>query len=326
MPVGYDDRERAEEERDADRAHYDAYANQQVFNTQGQAPYFSDADRALAQFPIVGAQKAAEIAAAEAAWEADKNQQTWERLAQTAPSVQELTPDYLFEAGSDEYGDLMGPGSTLEGYGSSADQQAAQAALMNLYNSGGYTAQDTAAREQMRRVSAGQRGQQLRGANEAALQQSYARGQGGGGAELAARLSGSQAMIQGQAMGDSASEAAFQQAAQARALQALQAHQSGANTMQSQELSRRGALDAYNQQRTDWRRGRETRNTGWANREADARSTAYQQAYGNRERAVAGRDSQYSTDSSNRAAGNAAAERARSEQAAAAGGVLAEIF
>lgn len=297
-----------------------------IFESDVADPWFSESSDIVSRIPLIGDGEVAARAAARNDVEAERAREMWRDLGLTAPDVGTMTPDYARERGADEYGDMGGGDSALTGYGSSADQAAAQQALMNLYTSGGYTAQDTAAREQMRRVSAGQRGQQLRGANEAALQQAYARGQGGGGAELASRLSGSQAMIQGQAMGDSASEAAFQQAAQQRALQGLMGYQSGANTMQSQELARRGALDAYNQQNLDWRRGRETRNTGWGNRREDARTTAEQQAYQNRRDVVAGATGQYSTDAANRGnILNAQGEASRG-QAAAAGSFLETLF
>lgn len=293
-----------------------------IWQTGVEDPWFSNESNIVAQIPIIGDGERARRAGEEQRADERRALEMWRDLGATAPSVDDLTSDYYAENTGDEYGDMAGGPSALEGYGSSGDQRAAQQALMNLYTSGGYTAQDTAAREQMRRVSAGQRGQQLRGANEAALQQAYARGQGGGGAELASRLSGSQAMIQGQAMGDSASEAAFQQAAQARALQGLMGYQSGANTMQGQELGRRQALDSYNQQNLDWRRGRETRNTGWANRSEDSRTAAEQQAYNNRRETVAGATGQYNNQVANSNNILNAQNQASQGQAAAAGGLF----
>jgi hypothetical protein len=86
----------------------------------------------------------------------------------------------------------------------------------------------------------------------------------------------------------------------ARALQALQGSASMSNTMQEQEYARRSALDAFNQQNMDWRRGRENRNTDWMNQGGQNRANAYQTAYTNRERAVAGATNQYSTDAATR--------------------------
>lgn len=213
----------------------------------------------------------------------ERDREFWQRLDRIAPSLGELSPDYLLEAASDEYGDLGGGDSRLEGLETRTDdahQAASLRALENLYRSGGYTSADRAQSAALRQ----QQAQGLRAQNAAAIQAAQARGMGGGGAQLAAQMGASEAMAGAGAVAD----AQLQAAAQQRALAAL----SGAGSLSSQmrgqrqgdvsaEMQRRGALDAYNQQNLDWRRGRESRNTGIANQGARDRADAYQQRFQN---------------------------------------------
>ena len=258
----------------------------------------------------------------------ERNRAIWQGVHAEAPSVDDLTTRYYLEGNTDAYGDLLGDPSQLEGLDArgSGHQQAALAALHQLYSSGGLSDADRSAAADLRRLSAMERGQQLRGANEAALQQMQARGMGGSGAELAARLSGSQTMSQGQAMADASTNAAMQMAAMQRQFAALQGYGAQANQMQSQEMDRRNALDAFNQANMDWRRGQETRNTAWANRGQESRTTARQQAHDNAERAAAGMTNQYSTDVSRRNAEGARQDASNQAATGAIGTILSEIF
>ncbi len=232
-------------------------------------------------------------AAARAADEQRKNEQAWQSVGRAMPTVDALTPEYGYEGDTDEYGNLIGDPSQFENFDvQSGDQRYAMDALRNLYESGGYTDADYAARRQ----AAMERGQQLRGANEAALQQAGARGMSGGGQEMLARLTASQGMAQGQAMND----AQVQQAAMQRALNALTNYHSGADTQQRMEYDRRQALDNFNSGNTDWRRGREERNTGTANAQQDANTAAQQQAWENRYHTAQGYTNRYPGAGSNR--------------------------
>jgi len=254
----------------------------------------SNFDRDSSGVPIWGWLSGADARAAEqrAMNEAQTERDAFINLGISAPNAADLTPEYYMEGREDEYGDLLMGDSRLEGM-TQGQQQAAMAKLEGvggdlhqISEGGGYTAQDRAQMTAQRL----RQGQALSGANAAAMQQMQARGTGGGGAELAARLGGSAAYANANAQADAAIGAAGQQ----RAMQALQAQgQIGqaqgslAGQMYGQDAQRRQALDAYNQAQYDWRRGREGRNTQWQNKQQDARTDARQQAYENQERATA---------------------------------------
>lgn len=250
----------------------------------GPDPYKADTwQYTVADIPVVGGLSGAAgaVQRSQDEIEAARNRSYWSDLQQHAPSVDQITPDTYLEAAGDEYGNLLGGQSELGRSSNLLDILGGKNRWLNqlqaIIDSGGYTEADRSARA----LGAMERGQQMRGATEAALQQLQARGMTGGGMELGSRLQAAQGQSMGQAMGD----AAQQQAAQARLMTALQ-----------QEQARRQALDSWNQQGLDWRRGRETRNTAWQNRGGESRANAYQQTYGNRERAAAGATGQYSTD------------------------------
>lgn len=280
MPIGYEEEE-ARRRREEGAAQVSEWVHSYP---TGPSPDISRFDRSIEGVPILDWLLGGEDRRRTARDEAERSEASmlWRELLRRAPTAEDLTPWYYQEAHRDEFGSLAGGASSLEGLdaGGSGDQWAALQGLRQLYESGGYTDADAAAR----RLAAMERGQQLRGANEAALQQMQARGMGGSGAELAARLGASQALSQGQAMID----AAIQQAAMQRALAALQGYGGMATDMRSQEMGRRSAIDAWNQANLDWRRGRETRNTGTANRQQDARVAARQTAYQNQERGIQG--------------------------------------
>lgn len=315
MPAGYETEEEARRRREQEMRESGAGGNSRGYRgdyepgdnpyganytgydylPQNNDPNLSGTDQALEGVPLLGWLTGADARASAARSQsaAQDQRDLMLNLAQSAPTAEELTPEYYQEGTTDTYGDLLGGPSQLEGY-SSGDQRAAlgqigaaQSALMNIANHGGLTSADRQALTAQRL----REGQALRGANQAAIQQMGARGMGGGGAELAARLSGSQAYANANAMND----ASIMQGAQARAMQALagagslgSAYGSVAGQMNAQELARRQAIDAYNRANTDWRRGRESRNTAWANRQQDSRVNARQQAYQNQERAVVG--------------------------------------
>jgi hypothetical protein len=108
--------------------------------------------------------------------------------------------------------------------------------LQNVYQQGGMTLQDRVAQEQAMQASAMQERAQ-RGAIE---QQMAARGQGGGGAELAAKLMGAQTGAVASHMAGASSAAAAQQ----RALQAMLASGEAAGGIRSGDLAASNARDA----------------------------------------------------------------------------------
>jgi hypothetical protein len=240
-------------------------------------------------------------------------QATWQGIGQ-GPSWEELAPQYR-EATGDEFGELIGESAFGQGEGADARYQvAALDALQSLYNQGGYTDADRAMSQAMR----AQQARTLGSANQAALQQAQARGMGGSGAELAARLSGSEAMN----YANSQNDAQIQMAAMNRALQAIQGVGTLGTAYQSGQQNRRAALDAFNQSNLDWRRGRETRNTNWANQEGTAR----QQAYENAQNWAAGMTNQYQGAQSNRRMDAGRRDEADERGANAIGAILGELF
>lgn len=253
--------------------------------TAGPSPYASDFDEALADVPILGWLTGSTARRDNARNERTRFEQDryWDELMRSAPSAADLTPQYQLEGMSDEYGDLLGGQSEMLGAGQdmATRQRAMLDALQRISDAGGYTDADRA-------YAAAQRAQQaarLRGVNEAALAQAQARGMGGSGAELAMRLMGGESM----AAQNAASDAQIQQAAMARALQAMSAQGALAGQARSQDQQRASAIDDFNQRQLDWRRGRNERNTGTQNRQAEARAGANQQVYGNRLGALQGR-------------------------------------
>ena len=324
MPSEYErerDRRRREAEREREERDAAIARDRERRANDTGAPYQpSDFDEGSADIPIWGWLSGAQarrdaLAQREAE---DRMMNYWASLGGDMPSAGELTPDYALEGTSDEYGDMLGGPSQLESGGFQREQLRALRALQEISDAGGYTDADRAATAALR----AQQGQWLRGQNEAALQQPQARGMGGGGQELAARLSASQGANQANVMGD----AAIQQAAMQRALGAITAQGGLASTMQGQELQRRSALDAFNQRALDWRRGRDQRNTAWQNRYQDALTGARQQAYQNRERQTAGLTGQYSAGSGERQFGQQRQDAANQAGANALGTLVSEIL
>jgi hypothetical protein len=235
-----------------------------------------------------------------AAEDAAKNEQarrdaesTWRSLY-GGPDVGDLTAEYAGEATRDEYGDLGGSPSALESRWADAtqDQRASMQAMRSLYEDGGYTDAD----RMMSRSMRDQQARQMGSMNQAAMQGMQARGMGGSGAELAMRMQGGEAMAGANAQSD----AMLGQSAQQRAWQALQGWGDMGNASAGMEMQRRQALDAYNSQNMDWRRGREQRNTSWANQGEGSRVEAERDRQGMNERAAAMGLGQYQAGSEGR--------------------------
>lgn len=314
--------EREERERERARAEREASARTARDRPDGGpndvGGGVSDFDEGSADIPIWGW-----LSGATARRDAAANREDQESAERAwmlgLPSVDELTPDYALEGGRDEFGSLEGDPSAIRFGGINEGEQAAtMRALRDMYEGGGYTAADMGASRAMR----GQQAQALGSANAATLQQMQARGMGGSGAELAARMGGAEAM----AGANSQADAGLQMAAMERALAAMQGHGAMATAARSQDLERENALDAFNRGNMDWRRGREERNTGWANRFQDARASAHQQDAENRMNRAAGQTQQYQGAQSNRRADGS--RQAQSDQAAAGalGTIISEIL
>lgn len=315
MPSRYEeeraarDRARAEQQRarDDQQAWDDYYAGLESGTPRNDGDWVRGMDETLDGVPIVGMLTGSNARQAQRRMQDEQRRQEnfWARLGMGAPSAEDLTPEYALEGTADEYGDLLGGPSQLEGY-DFRGTNAARSALENIMNGGGYTAADRAQQVANQQMV----GQQMNGANQAALANLAARGMAGGGSELAARLSASQGATTANVMGN----AAIQQAAMQRLMQATGMHGQLGLAADSQELARRQAIDAYNRANTDWRRGRTERNTAWQNRQADAGAAARQQAYQNRERQTAGITGQY-----NAGAGERMGQQGRQDQADQAG-------
>lgn len=248
-----------------------------------------------------------------------RGEAAWDDLNAAAPSAEDLAVDYQGEGTADNWGDLLGGPSEIRGdSGGVAGQYEALQALRGIVNTGGYSRADQTQRNQAAAANA----QRLQGANQAAMQQASARGMGGGGGELAARLMGSQGYAHGQSMAD----AQIQTAAQQRALAAMQGMGALGSSIDQNELRRQAALDAFNQNQLGWRRDREQRNTQWGNRSRESASTARQTAYENAERSTAGRTNQYQSGQSNRRQDAARQDQANSDMTAGLAALVTEIL
>jgi hypothetical protein len=253
----------------------------------------SDFDEGMADVPVLGwlFGSSARRDQARNAAKQRLQERTWQSLLGSGPSSEQLTPYYEGERRTDEYGNLIGGPSQLENVGPAYDVQDSLAGLQRMGRgelAPGDVAQMRLATQEQQRL--------LRGQNDAITQQMAGRGMLGSGADLATRLQGSEAALGAQSQQQSQMLAAAQQ----RALGALQAGGQLGLQAGSQDLARRSALDAYNQQQLDWRRGRGQRSTEWGNRGREARSNAIQQAYQNRERGAAGLTGQYQQAQENR--------------------------
>lgn len=304
---------------------------QDRLNAEEEAPYrtrltpgesrASDFDEGSADIPIWGWLSGAQARrdAARAAGERASQSASWSDLQRNAPDAGDLTPDYYLEGSTDEYGNLIGDPSAMIGAGDAreADQVNAMRALEGLYANGGYTDADRAAQQAARSAQA----QQVGSMNRAAVAQMEARGTGGSGASLAAQLGGSQALANANQQSDSS----LQMAAMNRALQAMQAHGTLATGARGQDLSRAGALDAYNQGNMDWRRGRESRNTAWGNQQQDANVQGRQQAWENQANAQAGMEGNWQRSSNDRARDQARQDESNENAAAGLGTLITTI-
>lgn len=328
MPTSYEEQRRqrdaereAQERSRRERDELREYQRRQAGYSESGSydPDVSDFDRDSADIPIWGWLSGAQARRDAATGDAENRrmQSIWERLSNDQPSAMDLTPEYSLEGTMDAYGDLLGGESELGGFAPTRAQSALDQ-FGQIMEGGGYTDADRATQQATRASQA----QWLGSQNAAAMQQAQARGMGGGGQELAARLSAGQAANMGNVAGD----AAMQQSAMQRLMGATAGYGQLGMGMDAQEMSRRNALDDFNQRRLDWRRGREERNTGWANRQSDAGVSARQTAYQNRERQAAGTTGQYQAGAQERMFGQQRQDQANQAGGNVIGSIISEIL
>lgn len=216
----------------------------------------------------------------------------WQDLLMNLPTVEDMSVNYEQLGNTDEYGNLVGGPSEISRQGSGeADQRQLRNALNNLVRGGGYTEADRS----MQNAMAAQNAQQVGAMNQAAMRSAYGRGMGGGGAQLASMLSGSQGLASANAM----NSAQMQQAAMNRLMQGYGMQGQLAGQMNSQQLARQQALDAYNQRQLDWRRQRSAQNTDLRNQTRESRSAARERHWEMQREGVGGYTGQPITPTNN---------------------------
>jgi hypothetical protein len=295
--------------------HEDDLFNEQEWmngaNYDGGASDAPEADAVLSRIPILGGGSRAAIAAAEGRREEGRNREYWDQLTNYMPSADDLSVDYANE-------DYV-PGSESEwaqemhGTGSIEDALAA----MEGWSRGGLTDTDRAMMGETGRTE----GIRSRGDREAAISAMEARGIGGGGMDLMARMGADEAGAGRTAARDTSMMAAAQQ----RQYNATEAMGSLGSALDASEGRRASALYSWTARDEDYRRGLEGRNTERENRGRESRSTGAQQAYENRERATAGATNQYSTDVGRRAGEGRRADENDDRTAGLIGGILESL-
>lgn len=270
------------------------------------------ADEVLSRIPIIGGGSRAALDARRAEAEADRNRSYWEQLTGYMPTVDDLAVDYADE------GFVGAAPSEWDGAGDEGRSARLQALdLMSDWADGGFTDADRAMRDENARMEA----LRARGDREAALSAMEARGMGGSGMDLVSRMGADEA-----AAGRMAStNASLLGSAQQRQYNAAGALSSMGATETAIGDTRRSGREAYNARESDYARGLEGRNTNRENDSRESRSRAYQDAYSNRERAVAGATNQYSTDAGRRAGEGAREDAADERTAGLIGGILESL-
>lgn len=284
-------------------------------NYDSGASSASEADEVLSRIPIIGGGSRAAMDAAEGRREEGRNREYWDQLAEYMPGEEDLAVEYGMEdyvpGGESEWADP----SAVDQRGTAGMEDALDA--MTEWSRGGLTAADRAMMDETAR------GESIRsrGDREAALSALEARGMSGSGMDLMARMGADEAGA-GRAASRNTSMLA---AAQARQLDATRAMGSMGSALAESDDRRASALDSWGARDEDYRRGLEGRNTERENDSRESRATAAQQAYDNRERAVAGVTGQYSTDVGRRA-GEGAREDENDDRAAGfIGGILGSL-
>jgi hypothetical protein len=271
-------------------------------------------DSGVGNIPIAGWLTGSDARNAEerAAQEAALNKGIWADTENYWYSPDDLTVNY------EEYDYADGPDRSEAG-AAYADQESIDAqydalrSLQDVYQSGGMTAADRA-RQQQARISTGMATRAQRDADLAARE---ARGMGGSGANIAARIAGQQAG----AMGLAGADAEMQTLAQERALQAMQ--YAGAISEQARgqsfdERHRSGtSVDEFNKTNTERLQEWMNSNTDTRNKTRESRRDARNESMARRERLAAGMTGDYSTDVSRRAAEGARKDETNKDAGAA---------
>lgn len=277
----------------------------------------SDADEVLADIPIVnwltGASSRRDAARGES--EAARNRAYWDQLTDYMPTADDLAVDYAMEdfvpGGESEWASISE--TDAEGMGSMRDALGA----FREFARGGLTDTDRAMMDEASRGEA----MRARADREAAMSAAEARGMGGSGTALMARM-GSDEAAHARALGMHTDMLA---AAQQRQYDATRAMADMGRGLTEADDRKASALDAWNARESDYARDLEGRNTERENRSRESRSDANQSAYENRERAVSGATGQYSTDVSRRGAAGRREDEQNQAGAGAIGALITEL-
>lgn len=274
----------------------------------------SEFDSTSADIPIWGWLSGAQARrdAAEGDREAARNREYWDQLTDYMPTAEDLSVDYAGEDFIDGGESGWNAESDEDALGGRAMEDAL--GLMSSWAEGGFTDTDRAMMDESRRAES----MRARGDREAALSALEARGMGGSGMDLMARMGADEAAA-GRASSANTSLLAAAQQRQLNAANALSGM--GRSTMESDDR-RVSELDDWSRYNTDYAREREGRNTNRENESRESRAAANQGAYENRERAVAGATNQYSADVGRRAADG----RREDESDEALGGLVGTIL
>jgi hypothetical protein len=275
----------------------------------------SEFDEVWSRIPILGGGSRAAMDAAQAEREAARNREYWDQLTDYMPSAEDLAVDYAHEG-------YIGGGDSewlTESDEDALGGRAMEDSLASLteWSRGGFTDTDRAMMDENARNEA----MRARGDREAALSALEARGMGGSGMDLMARMGADEAG----AARSSAANTSLLAAAQQRAYNAAGALGAAGERVATSDDARNDRLDAWGARETDYGRGREGRNTDRTNNSRESAANAAQTAYQNRERAVAGATNQYSTDVGRRTAENAREDEADDDIASLTGTILENI-
>lgn len=213
----------------------------------------------------------------------------WRALEGQLPTAQQLTPAAstweaaVHRLGDSEMGQAAADPTSIEA------QLRALQGMQDIYAQGGYTASERAQLEQMQRAQASNE----RSQRQAIVQNAYARGLGGSGAEMAAALAAQQGAANRGAQ--QAQDIAI--SGQQRALQALQgAGQLGGQSRGqsfNEAAARASAVDDFNRNNTQYDRDVTRRNVERTNEDKRNVATARQQEFANRANVKAGMTGQY---------------------------------
>lgn len=216
----------------------------------GREGTWEQIDRTLSDIPLIGGLFGGSSDRAEKERLRAEQQAETERLGLYAGDLDDLTAQYEMLGDDLLAGDSEAGQATAAAYTIGSQNDALQA-MQDVYNHKGLTDADRNAL----RASQAANAQAMRSQNEAVMSNFRERGMGGGGADLAAMLSGNSAL----ANANSQSMAGINQQAQLRALQAMQGAGNLSSNMRNssfdESFKRGSAIDDWNQKEMDYRRG-----------------------------------------------------------------------